>query len=35
MKSIKLVGLNGSIGKIRGFMKRVKMIFGGNEGAKL
>ena len=35
MKSVKLVGLSGSIGKTKGFMERAKMAFGGNKRAKL
>ena len=35
MKITKLVGLNGNIGKIRGFMEGAEMTLGRNKGAKV
>ena len=34
MKSTKLVGFNGSIGKIKGVMEMTEMAFGRNKGPK-
>ena len=34
MKSAKLAGLSGIVGKIRGVMEKAKMAFGRNKGPK-